>query len=68
MFSDATIQHLMVEVLDYVPILLEMDGRKTIGKRPFKFLEAWTSDKRSCEVVDVAWNQQIRGGMEAQKI
>lgn len=68
MFSDATVQHLMAEVSDHILILLDTAGSRRFSKRPFRYLEAWTSNERSWEVVKMAWDQYIRGEMESHRI
>lgn len=36
--------------------------------RPFTFLKFWSRDERSQEVVNTAWNHNIKPGMEAHKL
>lgn len=39
-----------------------------IGRRPFRFIEAWTSDESRMDVVKEAWGSHVRGRMETHKV
>lgn len=59
----------MAEVSNHIPILLNTVGSKIFrGKRHFRFLEVWTTENSSLEVVKNAWEQHARGGMEPHKV
>lgn len=68
LFSDTTVKHLVTEVSNNILIMLDTAGSKPFETRLFRFLEAWTSDDRSRDVVKMAWEKQISGGMESHRI
>lgn len=51
LFSEAQVEHQVMQEFDHSPILLStMVGMKA-GRRPFRFLKAWEDDEASFEVV-----------------
>lgn len=56
-----------MEESDHVPILIRLNGEEEVFKRPFRFLQAWTTDKRSFRVVKDAWEKRPYFGMEQFK-
>lgn len=68
-FEEAMVEHLNSEASDYAPILLSTDGGEVrTGMRPFQFLEMWITNMSSHNVVQRAWDLQVRGGMETHKV
>lgn len=69
MFEEARVDHLCSEALDHAPIILSTEEENNnSGRWPFRFLEAWTMDDSSREVVKSAWDQTAFGRCEAQKV
>jgi exonuclease III len=60
-FPKAAIYHLGAIKSDHCPILLDTNPSESFTPRPFKFEAAWTRDFKSFEVVDKAWNEEVRG-------
>lgn len=68
-FKNATVEHLISEVSNHVPIMLNTARRDfKIGRRPIHFIEAWTSNASSLDVVNEAWGTHVRGGMESHRV
>lgn len=51
MFPNANVQHLCTKFSDHCSILLKTKDSKPFIQRPFRFVQAWTSDKNSIHVV-----------------
>lgn len=68
LFLDARVSHLGVEVLDHIPILLNTHPSATRVRRPFRFLKAWSEDSSYFPVVQHAWSQKTKWGMESYKL
>lgn len=56
------------EFSDHCPILLDTDGAVKRTKRPFRFVEAWVSDRSSFKVVENAWHADWKDGMESHQL
>ena len=67
-FPQAVVEHLPLEESDHCPIVIKSEGATKTSKHPFRFLQAWVSDASSRQVVDSAWNMEVKGGMESHKI
>lgn len=62
-------EHLCSEASDHAPIIMSNGKRESSqGRHLFCFLEAWTIDAASSEVVKLAWDQNVSSRMEAQKV
>lgn len=69
LFTDTTVKHHVAKVSNHISIMLDTAGSMPFSKRSFKLFEAWTSEDRSSrEVVKMAWDKQIRRGMESHRI
>lgn len=53
---------------DYIPILLYTHTVTQSHQKPFRFLKVWTEDTGSGEIVQHAWNQLVKLGMESHRI
>ena len=62
------VEHLNLEESDHCPILIKTKGKKVFSRRPFRFLHAWISDNSSFQVINSAWNKEVKGGMESHKL
>lgn len=62
--QNATIKHLHFEESDHSPILLNTSGFEEDRNRPFRFIQAWTTDQRSVQIVHDAWRDRIYNGLE----
>ena len=51
----------MASSSNHSPIVLNTDGEQGQGKKPFKFVEAWTKDETSLFVVENAWKKGFNG-------
>lgn len=61
----ALVQHFGMEISDHCP----QEGDKVkIIKRPFSFVQAWTTDESSVQVVNRAQNSDSKGGMLCRRI
>lgn len=56
--------HLDFEELDHAPILINTLRKEEKKCRPFRFLEAWTTDYSSFSVIKNAWNKEVYNGLE----
>lgn len=68
LYPSELIEHLRTENSDHMPILIQTTAMENKGIRPFKFLEAWTTDDSSNSVIQEGWNGDTRGGMAEHKI
>lgn len=57
-FYKVTITHFEVEESYHALILLQTIGEKMRMRRPFRFLQAWTTDGTSHQLVKKVWNQE----------
>lgn len=48
----------------HCPILVYNTGDNQTGARPFQFIQAWTTDPSSVDIVHMAWNRDRSNGME----
>lgn len=46
-FPTVSVAHLVKELFDHCPILISMGKRTKFGNKPFRFLQAWTTDGQS---------------------
>lgn len=67
-FPKASVEHFTSECSDHCPILLNTWGQESGRRRPFRFLEAWASDPSSHGVVEKAWDDQWRDGMDCHQL
>lgn len=58
MFPFTKVQHLAAEFSDHCPIFICTENREDRSNRPFKFLQAWTTNKQSHQIVHQAWSQE----------
>lgn len=62
MFPNAVVTHLTRIASDHCPIILDSEGIRHRGKRPFRFEAMWIKDEACRSVVESAWNLQSRNG------
>lgn len=60
LFPSVSVTHLVKEFSDHCPIFISAEKLSNKGERPFRFIQAWTTDGQSHQVVDYAWNQDNR--------
>lgn len=58
MFPLTTVQHLATEFSDHCLIFVSTENIEDKSNRSFRFLQAWTTDKRSHQIVHQAWKQE----------
>lgn len=67
-FEEAKVSHLCAEVSDHIPILIRSHTVSQSHQQPFRFLKVWTEDTSSEGIVQNAWNQPVKVGMESHRI
>lgn len=67
-YPNASVTHLRREASDHCPILLQTALKENKNNRPFRFLQAWTTDNSSKELIFKAWNEDTRGGMHWHRL
>lgn len=60
LFPTVTIEHLRREHFDHCPILINTEKEHKWGRRPFRFLEAWTTEKSCTQIVQTTWNMDLK--------
>lgn len=68
MFPSIIIEHLCKEHSDHCPIIINTTGKDSRGKRPFFFLETWTTEKSCNQIVQAAWNMDIKRRLANHKM
>lgn len=63
-FTDAGVKHLAHSYSDHCLLLLQTTGSSSaqMGRRPFRFLEAWFLDKRFMKFIEESWNPNANLG------
>lgn len=64
-FQEAKVEHLLIEESNHSLILLKPSGEMKKWKRSFRFLNAWSTNGTSFNVVQRAWQQRVKGGMKS---
>lgn len=62
-FPNTLVEHLKPKESYHSSIILRIEKKKFLANRPFRFLEAWTSDDSSIPVVKIAWDGVTQYGM-----
>lgn len=56
-FQRARVVHLLKEESDHIPLLLNTNEMEVVSRRPFRYIQAWSTDSTSVEVVEKAWQR-----------
>jgi hypothetical protein len=60
LFPKAGVRHLVAPTSDHNPILLDTYMERSFSKRPVRFEAIWTKDESSIEVVERAWQIDVK--------
>lgn len=67
-FPESKVQHLRMEESDHCMILISTNNTVRLNNRPFRFIQTWTTDDSSTQMVDKTWNLDSRGGMHCHRL
>lgn len=67
-YPNASVIHFKREASDHCPILLQTATKGNKNNHPFRFLQAWTTNNSSKDLVFKAWNEDTRGGMHWHRL